>query len=97
MAKSKSVYVCSECGYQSPKWLGKCPSCNQWNTMEEEKEAACFHLELQYLQTLIQNTEKEHRKFVSIKLDYLNHTRVFFLFSLYFPDFSNVENFVTMS
>lgn len=36
MAKSKSVYVCSECGYQSPKWLGKCPSCNQWNTMEEE-------------------------------------------------------------
>lgn len=38
MAKSKSVYVCSECGYQSPKWLGKCPSCNQWNTMEEEIE-----------------------------------------------------------
>lgn len=40
MAKSKSVYVCSECGYQSPKWLGKCPSCNQWNTMEEEIENA---------------------------------------------------------
>lgn len=38
MAKSKFVYVCSECGYQSPKWLGKCPSCNQWNTMEEEIE-----------------------------------------------------------
>ena len=38
MAKNKSVYVCSECGYQSPKWLGKCPSCNQWNTMEEEIE-----------------------------------------------------------
>lgn len=38
MAKSKSVYVCSECGYQSPKWLGKCPSCNQWNSMEEEIE-----------------------------------------------------------
>lgn len=38
MAKSKSVYVCSECGYRSPKWLGKCPSCNQWNTMEEEIE-----------------------------------------------------------
>lgn len=33
--KSKSAYICNECGYQSPKWLGKCPSCNSWNTMEE--------------------------------------------------------------
>ncbi len=34
----KSLYVCSECGYKSPKWLGKCPLCNSWNTMEEEEE-----------------------------------------------------------
>ncbi len=33
--KSKSAYICNECGYQSPKWLGKCPGCNNWNTMEE--------------------------------------------------------------
>ncbi len=33
--KQKSVYICNECGYQSPKWLGKCPACNQWNTMVE--------------------------------------------------------------
>ena len=37
MAKSKSVFVCSECGYESPKWLGKCPACNAWNTFYEEK------------------------------------------------------------
>ena len=36
MAKIKSVYICSECGYESPKWYGKCPSCNEWNTMNEE-------------------------------------------------------------
>lgn len=36
MAGNKSVYVCSECGYSSPKWYGKCPGCNEWNTMEEE-------------------------------------------------------------
>ena len=36
MAKIKSVYICNECGYESPKWYGKCPGCNQWNTMEEE-------------------------------------------------------------
>ena len=34
--KIKSVYVCSECGYESPKWYGKCPSCSEWNTMNEE-------------------------------------------------------------
>lgn len=34
--KFKTVYVCSECGYQSPKWNGKCPSCGRWNTFEEE-------------------------------------------------------------
>lgn len=35
-SKVKSVYICSECGYESPKWYGKCPSCGEWNTMNEE-------------------------------------------------------------
>lgn len=35
-SKSKSVYVCSECGFESAKWYGKCPGCGQWNTMNEE-------------------------------------------------------------
>ncbi len=34
--KAKSVYVCRDCGYQSPKWSGKCPECGAWNTMDEE-------------------------------------------------------------
>ena len=34
--KSKTVYVCTECGAQSSKWLGKCPHCGRWNTLEEE-------------------------------------------------------------
>lgn len=38
--KSKTVYVCSNCGYDSPKWLGKCPSCGEWNTFVEERIAA---------------------------------------------------------
>ena len=36
MAKVKSIYVCSECGFESPKWYGKCPSCGEWNTLNEE-------------------------------------------------------------
>ena len=39
MAKKRIKYVCQACGYESPKWLGKCPNCGGWNQMEEEKEA----------------------------------------------------------
>ena len=37
MAKNQTVFVCSNCGNESPKWLGKCPVCNSWNTFYEEK------------------------------------------------------------
>lgn len=37
MPKTKSVFVCNECGYESAKWLGKCPACNEWNTFFEQK------------------------------------------------------------
>lgn len=40
MAKDKIMYVCSNCGQESSKWLGKCPSCNQWNTFKEIRVAA---------------------------------------------------------
>lgn len=38
MAKLKTVYLCKECGYESPKWFGKCNACGQWNTCTEEIE-----------------------------------------------------------
>ena len=38
--KSKSVYICSECGFESAKWYGKCPGCGEWNTMNEEVREA---------------------------------------------------------
>ncbi len=34
--KVKTVFSCQNCGYQSPKWLGKCPDCNNWNSFAEE-------------------------------------------------------------
>lgn len=37
--KVKTIYVCNECGYETAKWLGKCPSCNNWNTLEERVTA----------------------------------------------------------
>jgi len=38
MAKSSTVFVCSNCGNESLKWFGKCPACNEWNTCYEEKQ-----------------------------------------------------------
>jgi DNA repair protein RadA/Sms len=40
MAKVKTFYQCQACGYVSPKWLGKCPDCGEWNTLVEEKKEA---------------------------------------------------------
>ena len=40
MAKDKTAYVCSNCGQESSKWIGKCPACGQWNTFKEIKIAA---------------------------------------------------------
>ncbi|WP_379971361.1 DNA repair protein RadA [Ectobacillus sp. sgz5001026] len=39
MAKKKTKFVCQDCGYESPKWMGKCPGCGAWNTLVEEMEA----------------------------------------------------------
>ncbi len=35
--KTKTVFFCNECGYESPKWVGQCPACREWNTMVEER------------------------------------------------------------
>ncbi len=46
MAKDKTVYVCGNCGQDSPKWIGRCPSCGEWNTFKEftvRREAAQPH------------------------------------------------------
>ena len=41
--KLKTVYVCSNCGETSPRWMGRCPSCGSWNTMNEDVSAEGGH------------------------------------------------------
>ncbi|NUN07075.1 MAG: DNA repair protein RadA, partial [Bdellovibrio sp.] len=36
--KTKTLYVCQQCGYSQPRWAGKCPSCGEWNTLVEEQQ-----------------------------------------------------------
>ena len=38
--KEKTVFVCGECGYETPRWMGKCPQCGSWNTLVEEERVA---------------------------------------------------------
>lgn len=38
MVKKKTKFCCNSCGYESPKWMGRCPGCGEWNTMVEEVE-----------------------------------------------------------
>ncbi len=40
MARQKTIFTCQQCGFQSPKWLGRCPDCRQWNSLVEEQPVA---------------------------------------------------------
>ena len=41
MAKTKTIFYCTACGNETPKWQGRCPACGAWNTMAEHTEKAC--------------------------------------------------------
>ena len=62
MAKAKTIFVCNECGYESPKWLGKCPACNSWNTFFEQKIEK--YTETNKIERKINNTPKPLNSFV---------------------------------
>ena len=57
MAKSKAQYVCTECGYASAKWLGKCPECDSWNTLEEQAVASSSKTNKPFNQSLMVNLD----------------------------------------
>lgn len=78
MSKVKSAYFCQECGYETPKWLGKCPSCNSWNTFVEEKiekgnqHKSVFKSDVKSKPTLIQEVQQEdefRQKFLDSELN----------------------------
>jgi DNA repair protein RadA/Sms len=56
MAKSKTIFVCQNCGVESPKWIGRCPSCKEWNTYHEEIVATVSAREVSFV------ASKEKRK-----------------------------------
>jgi len=78
MSTVKSIYTCQNCGSQSPKWLGKCPSCNEWNTFVEEvvsKKQITGKIAAQITgnQPLtLENIETVHNQRISVKIEEFN-------------------------
>ncbi|REE68878.1 DNA repair protein RadA/Sms [Paenibacillus taihuensis] len=64
MAKLKTKFACTECGTESPKWMGKCPGCGQWNTMVEEKETV---VKTQGMGSPIIQTKEKPRSIIHIE------------------------------
>ena len=70
MAKVKKAYFCRNCGYEAPKWIGRCPSCDEWNTFAEEiiakastaSAAAAVRLPQSRPQTIAQIEEQVHER-----------------------------------
>lgn len=70
MAKVKSIWVCSHCGHESSGWLGKCPSCNSWNTFYEEKDVDKKGVKLR-------KTDTKEIEYISLKdASNANHNRL---------------------
>ena len=78
MAKIKRAFFCKNCGYEAPKWMGKCPSCNEWNTFTEEiisssKESSGFqYKKTNRKPTLIQTIEVEKETRIELSDQELN-------------------------
>jgi|TARA_B110000263_G_scaffold189034_1_gene166675 DNA repair protein RadA/Sms len=70
MSKKNSIYFCQSCGTQSSKWLGKCPSCNEWNTFVEEYITKKKTGKDGYISSKI-----NHPKLIS-EIDYSNEKRI---------------------
>jgi len=72
MAKIKKAFFCQNCGSQSPKWVGKCPSCNQWNTFVEEIIEKESNKESWQATTSTTPTKSKARKLKDISIEELS-------------------------
>jgi DNA repair protein RadA/Sms len=66
VSKQKTKYCCQECGYESPKWLGKCPSCQTWNSLVEEVETV---IRTQGMNSSITRTKEKPTPIIHIESD----------------------------
>ncbi len=63
--KEKTVYVCGECGYETPRWMGKCPQCGSWNTIVEEERVTMKRTAAPSRAVLLENVAPKESRRVS--------------------------------
>ena len=66
--KNKTEFVCTECGYRSAKWYGKCPGCDSWNTMEETEPQAAAAEKTKKVLSHVQKSTSEAVKIQNIEI-----------------------------
>ncbi|WP_088106021.1 DNA repair protein RadA [Halalkalibacter urbisdiaboli] len=77
MAKKKTKFICQECGYESPKWMGKCPGCQGWNTMVEEFEPSAKQASRSYVTSSLTGSKPQSiTEVVSEKEPRINTTMI---------------------
>ena len=59
--KKKTIYTCQQCGSQSPRWVGKCPDCNQWNSFVEENIVSC-NISSNHKSALVADFKEQQKK-----------------------------------
>ncbi|WP_300360513.1 DNA repair protein RadA [Fusobacterium sp.] len=69
MKKEKSMYVCKECGYKSIKWMGKCPNCGEWGSLEEEVEVTVANKKIPKGSLNFQEIDEKLVSFDEIKME----------------------------
>lgn len=69
MKKEKSMYVCKECGYKSIKWMGKCPNCGEWGSLEEEVEVTVANKKIPKGSLSFQEIDEKLVSFDEIKME----------------------------
>ncbi len=76
MAKSKSAYFCQSCGYESPKWLGQCPSCRQWNTFVEEMVSTGASRVPEWRSTTVGSAKRQNKAAIIHEIVYSAEQRI---------------------
>ena len=75
-SKSKSLYVCSNCGYENPKWYGRCPQCGEWDCLEQQirtvstasaKSSSRSAMDLKAVPVSMISNDEEHRYITGIE------------------------------
>ncbi len=69
MKKDKPIYICKECNYKSPKWMGKCPNCGEWDSLEEREEVNVGNKKVMKNSLSLSDIEKKVQAFDEIKIE----------------------------